>query len=78
MAYREWLWGLCKREFRKRLMIAQIDGELEYIDFCKLVLKTCQDVAKKHWRNVVHANRKYLLKYLPPDQRRQIPDQQQI
>ena len=61
----EWVWGACKIEFRKRLMLRQSGSILTELEFRQMVSDVCNSVGRQHWRNMVNANRKYIAKYLP-------------
>ena len=60
------IWALAKKEVRKRMVLMpwQWKGQLTKVQFSKLVIESCEKVAEKHWKNVVHANRENILRYL--------------
>ena len=47
---------------RKKLLMQ--DTDLTKAQFDELVVSTCEEVAKKHWKKIVTANHKYLAKVL--------------
>ena len=56
------VWGLSKMAVRKKLLM--LDTDLTKAEFDELVVSTCEEVAKKHWKKIVTANHKYLAKML--------------
>ena len=58
----EFVWGLAKMAVRKKLL--QKTSDLTKAQFDKLVLESCEEVARKHWKKITTANHKYLAKML--------------
>ena len=54
------LWGLAKNEVRKRMMERQNQDELDFDEFEDIVLGSCYDVARQHWRNLINVNESYI------------------
>ena len=52
--------------FRKKLL--QKTSDLTKAQFDKLVVESCEEVARKHWQKVQTANHKYLFKMLSSQQ----------
>ena len=54
-----------KRSFGSDSWWGRMGQLLRECEFRSMVLNVCNDVVRKHWREMVHSNRSYIAKHLP-------------